>query len=555
MKSQSSQYRAQICSLPPKLAFSPSSTTSSNDADFDNVEHQMLLWRNQLREEELWNDAQTNTLTLLREIISFHSHNEKDRESSSLADELMQQFGRRIIVHPTLTMNANNTENIKNEQHNDAWLTIYDIGKIAQILQDHCGEDGPTKFVQNSNSIAQHLRVKQVIVPPNNMSWHEVIIISSNDAAYTILQIYDQETSKQHIRQYLNYRAIRTMEQIKYFTLPFQKRQLLQLKEYHCKQQQLLTELERCYNDAFEKLDDYCINMLGVESDTLPLFPERLTAAEVDGGYDAVAKGMDDYSDQVARHVRTIMMDELEKISIRFLAFVGDNGKAISTAIEYYLQFTDFLSSVEWRDGQEPANHAKHEVMMSTLKQFVISSSDSLTTEFIHSPSARVMLVSDLQQLNSFLISRKFELSSRVGTGRDVMEAIDLAWTQHCITTASSSSFKPGCNLVDITVKDISQYSAAVQNVLAQIVGDGMHAKRLRLLADALGCEKTEETFRFKMLCRRAASLAYQMSLYQSQREASALTMKRCKSDVEMKDEEIRLDTCRLEVLTTSATK
>mmetsp|Transcript_22186 Transcript_22186/g.44586 ORF Transcript_22186/g.44586 Transcript_22186/m.44586 type:complete len:550 (+) Transcript_22186:77-1726(+) len=549
MKSQSSQYRTQICSLTPKLAFLPSSTSSSNDADFDNVEHQMLLWRNQLREEELWNDAQTNTLTLLREIISFHSHNEKDRESSSLiADELMQQFGRRIIVHPTSTiMNVNNTENIKNEQHNDAWLTIYDFEKIAQILQDHCGEDGPTEFVQNSNSIAQHLRVKQVVVPPSNMSWHEVIIISSNDAAYTILQIYDKETSKQHIRQYLNYRAIRTMEQIKYFTLPFQKRQLLQLEEYHCKQQQLLTELERCYNDAFEKLDDYCMNILGVESDTLPLFPEQLTAAEVDGGYDAVAKGMDDYSDQVARHVRAIMMDELNKNSIRLLAFLGDNGKAISTAIEYYLQFTDFLSSVEWRDGQEPANHAKHEVMMSTLKQFVISSSDSLTTEFIHSPSARVMLVSDLQQLNSFLISRKFELSSRVGTGRDVMEAIDLAWTQH--------SSKPGCNLNDITVEDISQYSAAVQNVLAQIVGDGMHAKRLRLLADALGCEKTEETFRFNLLCRRAASLAYQMSLYQSQREASALTMKRCKSDVEMKDEEIRLDTCRLEVLTTSATK
>eukprot|EP00984_Skeletonema_dohrnii_P016484 scaffold7345_cov137-Skeletonema_dohrnii-CCMP3373.AAC.2 len=551
MKSQSSQYRTQICSLPPKLAFSPSS--SNNDADFD-FEHQMLLWRDQLREEELWNDAQTNTLTLLREIISFHSHNEKDRESSSLiADELMQQFGRRIIVHPTSTMNVNNTENIKNEQHYDTWLTIYDIEKIAQILQDHYGEkDGPIEFVQNSNSIAQHIREKQVVVPPNNMSWHEVIVIPSNDAAYTILQIYDKETSKQHIRQYLNYRAIRTMEQVKYFTLPFQKRQLLQLKEYNCKQQKLLTELERCYNDAFEKMDDYCMNILGVESDTLPLFPELLTAAGVDGGYDAVAKVMDDYSDQVARHVRTIMMDELNKISIRFLTFLGDNGKAISTAIEYYLQFTDFLSSAKWRDGQESTNHAKHEVMMSTLKQFVTSSSDALTTEFTHSPSTRVMLVSDLQQLNSFLISRKFELSSRVGTGRDVMEAIDLAWTQHCITTASS---KPSCNLIDITVEDISQYSAAVQNVLAQIVGDGMHAKRLRLLADALGCEKTEEAFRFNLLCRRAASLAYQMSLYQSQREASALTMKRCKSDFEMKDEEIRLDMCRLEVLTTSATK
>lgn len=61
-----------------------------------------------------------------------------------------------------------------------------------------------------------------------------------------------------------------------------------------------------------------------------------------------------------------------------------------------------------------------------------------------------------------------------------------------------------------------------------------------------LGCAPTDEAFRFS---RRAASLAYQMSLYQSQQEASTHTMERCKLDVELKEEEFRLDTSRLEVL------
>ena len=538
-KSQSSQYRTQICGLPPKLVFSPNNQCNYESNDDESHRHhqqEILMWKNQLREEELWQDAQSNTTCLLREIVSFFG--QKDSGSSSiLSDDLIQYFGRRIVASTAITDNT--TEDINTV---DTWLTIYDLEKIAQTLTDHSfATDGPNEFTQNSKyNIQEEAAVTK-------KSWYDVIIIPYEGAANKILKIYDKDTSKQHMQRYLNYRAMRTMEQVQYFTLPFQKKRILQLKQYYSKQQQLQNELELCYTDAFEKLDDYCMNTLGVESDTLPLFPVH--TAEADVG-DASAKIIDHYADNVARHVRNIMTEELEKISIRFLSFLEDNGKAISAAIEYYLQFTDFLSSNQWRDGQESANYTHEKI--PTLKKFVTSSSDSLISQFIHLPSSRVMLVSDLQQLNSFLTTRKRELSSRVaGSGRDVVEAIDLAWTQHCITTASATS---GCNLNALAL-DISQYISAVQNVLAQIVGNGLHAKRLRLLADVLGYSPTEEAFRFKMLCRRAACLAYHMSLYQSQKEASALTTERCKLDIDMKAEELRLDTCRLDMVKTMGMK
>lgn len=546
MKPQSSSYRSQVCGLPPKLAFSPSASLPNAGS-----EHQLLQlqWKNQGREEELWKDAQTDTLNILREIISFQQgRDEMDRESS-LAEDLMQNFGRRI-VHPT-----SNDEDIENEHHHlDTWLTIHDIEKISMKLQEHYVE-GPTDFLQNSTdkSIVKHIQEKDLVLP-NIKSWHDVIIIPFNDAARAILQIYDKDASKkQHIYQYLTYRAIRTMEQVKYFSIPSQKKQMLQLKEYYCKQQGLITELERYYNDAFEKLDDYSTNVLGVESDTLPLFPEEPASAAVNGEHDSIAKAIDEYSDQVASHVRAFMMKELNKVSDRFLSILADNRKAIATAIEYYLHFTEFLASAQWRDGQESAIDDKQEMTMSTLRHFVTSPVVSLVSEFTQSPSTRIMLVSELQQLDSFLISRKRELSSRAGVGRDVIEAIDLAWTQHCITTESSC--KSGCNLNEITLDDISQFSSAVQNVLAQIVGDSLHAKRLRQLADVLGCLPSEDAFRFKILCRRAAFLAYQMSMYQSIQEASTLTLRRCKMDLDVKEKEISIDSYRLDVLTSMVTK
>jgi hypothetical protein len=104
-------------------------------------------------------------------------------------------------------------------------------------------------------------------------------------------------------------------------------------------------------------------------------------------------------------------------------------------------------------------------------------------------------------------------------------------------------------------MKDISQYRSTVQSVLSQITGDGLHAKRLRILADALAhpLDADDEDFcRFKRLCLRAAELAYKMALYQSQQEASAVSMEYCKADIEVSEEEIRLDACRLDGLITS---
>ena len=158
----------------------------------------------------------------------------------------------------------------------------------------------------------------------------------------------------------------------------------------------------------------------------------------------------------------------------------------------------------------------------------------------------RYTLVTELQQLDAFLVARQRELSSRIGGGgRDVANAINLAWIQ-CNASSDHVTFN------DVTINVISQYRSTVQSVLLQITGDGLHAKRLRLLADALGhpLDADDEDFcRFKRICLRAAELAYKMALYQSQQEASAVSMGYCKADIEVSEEEIRLDACRLDRL------
>ena len=100
------------------------------------------------------------------------------------------------------------------------------------------------------------------------------------------------------------------------------------------------------------------------------------------------------------------------------------------------------------------------------MKHFVTSSSDSLISEFTQSPSTRVKLVSDLQQLNAFLTSRKRELSSRVGSGRDVIEVIVIALLLHLLVTT-----------LVMLHRTTWHSTVAVQNVLEQIVGDGVQAR------------------------------------------------------------------------------
>jgi hypothetical protein len=347
------------------------------------------------------------------------------------------------------------------------------------------------------------------------------------------------------------------MEQVQHFTIPYQKRQLSLLKEYNARQQQIVQELERCYNESFEKLDDYCLNILGVESDTLPLFPEIQHLQKSQGKMncgDNVEQIIDEYSYQVGNHVRKFMINELEELAKKFLALLDDKKLILTHAIQYYQQFTNFLSSSQWkrrRSDNAAGEASTSDILLPTLQQFATSSSEenSRLSQFIQSPSMRYTLVTELQQVDAFLVARQRELSSRIGgVGRDVGNAINLAWIQYN-ASADHGTFN------DVTMKDISQYRSTVQSVLSQITGDGLHAKRLRILADALGHPldaDDKENCRFKRLCLRAAELAYKMALYQSQQEASAVSMGYCKADIEVSEEQIRIDACRLDGLVTS---
>merc|ERR1712194_89648 len=77
-------------------------------------------------------------------------------------------------------------------------------------------------------------------------------------------------------------------------------------------------------------------------------------------------------------------------------------------------------------------------------------------------------------------------------------------------------------------VEDVTQFHTATQNVLSQILGEGTLAKKLRLLADTVGVASPGHSAVFGSACRKAASLASRMTLYQDHQEASAAIVKSC---------------------------
>ncbi len=118
MKSQSSQYRTKICGLPPKLAFSPKTTSSlspssssfatargDNDNGGDNYDatqyqqqqEKMKLWEKQRHEEEIWKNAQIGTRCLICDIITKMKQHD-DSDSKKISDELRQLCGRELLV-------------------------------------------------------------------------------------------------------------------------------------------------------------------------------------------------------------------------------------------------------------------------------------------------------------------------------------------------------------------------------------------------------------------------------------------------------------------------
>ena len=248
------------------------------------------------------------------------------------------------------------------------------------------------------------------------------------------------------------------------------------------------------------------------------------------------------------------MKSELERLSERFLQFLdGKDGQIIADAVVYYREFTTFLLMAS---GSDNAADAVEEVgvKLPTLYQYATSANNdepdsaptqqSLMARFTTSPRTRANLVSDLQQLEAFLSSRKRELSSRslsTRSGRDIVDAIQLEWTQHCLQHASSQSLEE-----IISNDDITQFHMTVCNANVQITGDGSHAKRLRLLADMVGLpnDKNDDisdccSILFQSKCREAAQLAHRMSLYQDQQEASANAVEICVQTIRLTEEKV----------------
>ena len=427
------------------------------------------------------------------------------------------------------------------------------------------------------------------------------------------------------IQNYLLYQASYALQCLQHLVLPsLRNHHQSILKNQLPNQQRLLNEWEVRYHKAFEEWDEYCMNVLGVESDVLPLFPleiekkkrnddvgnERKKECEKEcvGGDrgdsvdDAMSGALRDYSKEVENCVIGPMREEFQKLSERFvqslcnrvvpLSEKGDvrcYGKDIAKAIVYYREFATFVASQRWEPVQQNSSQQCHRVdemvksceMLPTLYHFVTTSvikkgEDDDTSNidddfspllfmFTKNPMIRVNLVSDLQLLQSFLSTRKKELSfspsshhahSAYGGGRAIIEAIDMAWAQHCIAQRSSSSSQLSSSnttellcLEGISLEEVTKFHAATHNVLLQIVGDGAQAKRLRLLADAVGFPNPNinDCGRFHQLCQQAAHLAWYMTLCHDQREACHQAVQRGLVAIGLAEEELRRMERRIE--------
>ena len=157
----------------------------------------------------------------------------------------------------------------------------------------------------------------------------------------------------------------------------------------------------------------------------------------LDGGR-YVDEIVDEYAKEVGRNVVNSMRGELKRISEWFLQlFASDNdegdcvkkcyGKDIASAIVYYRQFTTFLAVAAGLSGNDAGIDADDK--LRTLFRFVAAINGeegfaSPLSRFTTCPSTRANLVSDIQQLEAFLSSRKCELSSKSISalcGRDVV--------------------------------------------------------------------------------------------------------------------------------------
>ena len=443
-----SQLRSQ-CGLPPLLLFPPEDTTNQQ------------LWDNNAKEKELMDIANERVQWLIGYI---------------------NRLDENILLSPHADHGA---------------PTIFDIKKVSALLQnspiqlnkfrDHiisnyaCSDDD-AKYVQYW---------KGKIVEGNCSDWDSLFLYPLEEAAADILTTYSADNEalfqSQDIEAYLQYQAAETLRTVQHMTLSSLKDRLQQQQSQLIKMEAIQKDIERKYNTAFEYWDDYCMNVLKVESDTLPLCPLN--------SHDAAA--MNSFVLEIGKCVIGPLREEFNALSERFIKkLTGNNAaedSAISQAINYYRTFTKFLRQQHSSDEQ-----------LETLHHFVTGSDSNICIgQFQSSPDTRVKLISDLQMLEVFLSCRKKEIdgSSSRGFGHVISEAIDLEWAQFSTKQM-------------LSIDDIGRFKQSTNDVLQQILGDSAQARRLRLLSDAVGyhCDQ-EASSQLKLICQKAANLSLDMTL------------------------------------------
>ena len=450
------------CGLPPPLLFPYESSEEHGNAVCN-----QQLWENQVKEQELMQIANNRIEWLLSQYTNYYQHH----------DANVQQL-------PSVS-----TED-------GAALTTYDLKQIAEEMKSSSIQPKILlEYVTNGNTSddTEFYQYWNGILNGSNLDWYKILLYPLEEAAAEVFTIYNLQHGD--VTAYFQYQAAKSLCRIQNVILPLLEKALQQKQNSLHNMELTQKEVEIRYNKAFEQWDDYCMNVLKVESDILPLCPlDKNNAA-----------AMSNYISDIGKCVIEPLRNEFNSLSERFVA--SCSRKDIVEAIEYYRVFSQFVSQCQ-------SDKTFYDGLFEKLHHFASeNSSTSALDEFKTSAATRVQLISELQQLEGFLSCRKRDIggfTSR-GVGHIIAEAIDMEWIQFSMKQSTSK----------YTEIHIDRYLQAVHDVQQQIVGDGAQAKRLRLLADAIGYPHTRGTSgQLNLLCQKAANLSRQMTIFDSQSKA-----------------------------------
>jgi hypothetical protein len=487
-----------VCGLPPLLPFPPDSF--SDDSTLTEV------WDKQLKENELIKVANERIQWLLGHLRIYI-----DSLEDVTTEDVQQLLSSNAGVGVALT-----TFDLKQIATTLKVMPIQSTTFWESLQKGAPGAADDSNFLQYWNERLSKSNL-------GSLDWIDLLMLPLDDAASGVMAIYHVDDNRNMKREdataYLQCQAVEILCIIRNEILPSTKQRLhLQKSQLH-KMQTIQKEVEHRYNTAFDQWDDYCVNVLKIESDKLPLCPVNK--------HDAAS--MDSFVRDIGKCVVEPLRDEFGTLSEHFVRQLTErsiNGgnefncysEDIFQAINYYREFTRFVSQ-----NHPEYSESEH---LETLYQFATSNDiNSCLLQFMTSPDARVKLLSDLQQLDAFLSCRKRENTGAIsrGFGHFVAEAIDMEWTRSNIKC------------------DTDRFKQATHDLLMRIIGDGTQAKRLRLLANAVGYPATQKvSSHFSLLCQRASNLACHMMNIDDQSKSLANALAKLVSNIDKTDREIR---------------